>query len=246
MNDVEEIQTVADSETGKKDGAPLPGPGTFSFEDYVLGNSTFPEFHHTVYIDQATGLRLQHLIEEYEKRADEVKHWNAVADGLRKNVTDMVSDDLDTLNDNIQAATERLEMIELEMEQAKERIHSTSIKLSFKVSTVDKLTSVVREAERAFIKKHGRGGGDDDINHMAMKSRYILLAQLSAHCTRVTLADGRVNENPTEKDFGILLDRMISSESVRLLQALNKGLDSSSVWADRVDAGFPGGGADMA
>lgn len=242
---VEEIETVTAPETGKKDGAPLPGPGTFSLGDYVLGNSTFPEFHHVVYIDQATGARLQDLIEEYDACKAEVRRYQAESAKLQEDITDMVSDDLDVLREKIETVSDRMKLLDLEMQQAQEKIHSTRVKLTFQVSNVDKLTSVVREAEKSFNKKHGRGA-DDDINHMALRSRYILLAQLTSYCTRVTLSDGRINESPTEQDFGVLLDRMISSESVRLLQAINKGLDSATTWAERVDAGFPGGGTDMA
>jgi hypothetical protein len=131
------------------------------------------------------------------------------------------------------------------MKQLEADIKKTSMTLTFQLDNIDKLTSVARGAERAFIKKHGKGHGEDDFNHLSLRARYVLLAQLDEFCVGIVSASGNPIEKPSPQGFGVMLDRLIPSESVRLLQALNKGLDSSATWASRIDAGFPGGGSDM-
>lgn len=234
MSDVEE------SVSGTVDTRGLvPGPDTFNFEDYVVGKSTFPTFKHTVYLDQEAGARLQDLIDESGDLEAKIKKYeNDRSDRLGLSMVDDSTIDVSEVYDRLKAVSE--EMKELEKE-----IKSTGLTLVFQVSTVDKLTTVVREAEKAFIKKHGRGA-DDDISHMSLKSRYILMAQLKAYCIKVISSEGIESKPPSEQGFGVLLDRLISSESVRLLQSLNKGLDSGTTWAEKVDAGFPGGGAVVA
>lgn len=236
MNDVEE------NVPGTKETPGLvPGPGTFSFEDFVVGKSTFPKFRHKVYLDQAAGVKLQDLIDEAENIQLKIKRYESSRDLENRSGLSMVDDsgmDISDLND-------RLKAIEVEMVEVEKTIADTGLTLIFQVSTIDKLTSVVRDAEKAFTKKHGRGN-EDDINHMSMRSRFVLLAQLAAYCVGVEDAHGNTAPTPDEKGFTLLLDRMISSESVRLLQAINKGLDSATTWAERVDAGFPGGGVVVA
>src|SRR5687768_4670381 len=47
-------------------GYPEPGPDNFSFEDYLEGISTFPEFDHTAYLDQQSGSEYARVLEEFD------------------------------------------------------------------------------------------------------------------------------------------------------------------------------------
>jgi hypothetical protein len=222
-----------------------PDRETFSFDSYVQGHSTFPTFEHTVYLDQAKGLALQTAIEKYDELAEKRGKLIEAQESPRSRSSSLVSDFAETISVDIDEIETSMRALETEMKELEEGIKKTSMTLTFQLDNIDKLTSVARNAERAFIKKHGKGHGDDDFNHMSMRARYVLLAQLDEFCIGIVSASGNPIEKPGAQGFAVMLDRLIPSESVRLLQALNKGLDSSATWASRIDAGFPGGGADL-
>lgn len=223
---------------------PPPNAESFSFDDYLEGNSTFPEFPHTVYLDQATGVQLQEVIDKYEELAAETEKMRESQQALRYPGAALVSEESEEVAVKILAAEKRLGELEGQMNELSEKIKKSGMTLTFQLSTVDHLTQVVRAAEKTFHKQHGRGD-NDDVNHMALRSKYILLGQLEAFCIRITAANGTDIPRPDRAGYEKLLERLIPSESVRLLSRLNEGLDSSTKWADRVDAGFPGGGPVM-
>lgn len=222
-----------------------PNAETFSFESYISGNSTFPTFEHTVYLDQARGYALQGLIEKYEELTAKRQGLLEEQSSPRSRSASLVSDFAENLSEDIEVIESELTELGSRMALLETEIKKTSMTLTFQLSNIDRLTSVTRSAERAFLKKHGKGGGEDDFNHTTLKGRYVLLAQLDEFCTKVTSASGNPITKPTQDGFSLMLDRLVPSESVRLLIAINRGLDSSASWASRVDAGFPGGGADL-
>lgn len=222
-----------------------PDRETFSFESYVQGHSTFPTFDHTVYLDQSKGLALQHAIEKYEELSAKRRELIESQESPRSRSSALTSDFAESTSVDIEEIEASLKALEAEMKKLEEDIKKTSMTLTFQLDNIDKLTSVARTAERAFIKKHGKAHGEDDFNHMSLRARYVLLAQLDEFCVAIKSANGNPIEKPGPQGFSTLLDRLIPSESVRLLQALNKGLDSSASWATRIDAGFPGGGSDL-
>lgn len=222
-----------------------PDRETFSFESYVQGHSTFPTFEHTVYLDQAQGLALQHAIEKYEELSAKRRALIETQETPRSRGSSFTNDFAESTAVDIEDIEDAMKALEIEMKTLEDGIKKTSMTLTFQLDNIDKLTSVARGAERVFIKKHGKGQGEDDFNHLSLRARYVLLAQLDEFCIGIRSANGNPIEKPGPQGFGIMLDRLIPSESVRLLQALNKGLDSSASWASRIDAGFPGGGSDM-
>jgi hypothetical protein len=226
-------------------GWDAPSRETFSFESYVQGHSTFPTFEHTVYLDQALGLALQKAIDKYEELSAKRRDLIDTQESPRSRSASLTSDFAESTSLDIEEIEASMTALEIEMKQLETDIKKTSMTLTFQLDNIDKLTSVARNAERAFIKKHGKGQGDDDFNHLSLRARFVLLAQLDEFCTGIVSASGNPIEKPGPQGFAVMLDRLIPSESVRLLQALNKGLDSSASWASRIDAGFPGGGADL-
>lgn len=226
-------------------GWEAPSRETFSFDSYVEGHSTFPTFEHTVYLDQARGLALQTAIEKYEELSEKRRTLIETQESPRSRSSSLVSDFAETVSLDIEEIEASMKALETEMKELEEQIKKTSMTLTFQLDNVDKLTSVAKNAERSFIKKHGKPHGDDDYNHMSLRARYVLLAQLDEFCKSIVSASGNPIEKPGPQGFAVMLDRLIPSESLRLLQALNKGLDSSATWASRIDAGFPGGGADL-
>lgn len=227
------------------DEAPVPGPDTFSFDDYISGKSTFPEFSHTVYLDQATGIDLANAVDEYDALAKRghgiLRRQGAMAEMARASLVD---DEVEKMAEELDDIESRTGELEKTIKSLEDKVKESGLTLVFQVGTAHKLGKVIRRAEREYNKRHGKGS-DEDVEYVTGKGRHVLIAQLVAYCTKIVLPDGTEQKPPGEEGFGKLLDSLISSESVRLLVALNKSLDSSGKWAERVDAGFPGGGTDM-
>lgn len=224
------------------DEAPVPGPNTFNFNDYISGISTFPEFSHTVYLDQASGIALADAAEEYDSLAKRAKTIMR-RQGLTSSAS-LVDDEVEQMAEELDVIEAKAKDLEKVITGLEEKVKSSGLTLTFQVGTAQKLGKVVRRAEKEYIKRHGKGA-DDDPEYITGKARHVLIAQLVAYCTKITLPDGTDQKAPDEEGFSRLIDALISSESVRLLTALNRSLDSSGKWAERVDAGFPGGSADV-
>lgn len=222
-----------------------PGPDTFSFDAYIKGKSTFPEFSHTVYLDQAAGVELGELIQDYE---DAVKTLGGLKlkqeRAIESNSLSLADDTLSDLAEQIDAQERLIESIDLQMTELTDKIKATSITLNFQAGTPQKYGKVVRSAEKEYLKLHGKVR-EDDMEHATARTRLVLVAQLSAYCTSWETPDGQKYEPPNKESMGSMVDQLITSEMLRLMTALHKGLDASAEWASRIDAGFPGGGADL-
>lgn len=216
-------------------------PSVFDFNAYISGTATFPEFEHTVYLDQRSGIDLYELSQEYDKHAERGREIMRIQANMAESSTRSF---VDEEAEDLAAELEKIEKVTAELapkiNALERKIRQSALKLVFQGGTAQKLGAVVRQAEKEFHKKHGRKD-DTDLEYLTAKSKAILAAQLTAYCTKIVLADGTEQDPPNSVGFMQLLDALISSESVRLMATLNKSLDSSADWAEKVDAGFPGG-----
>lgn len=223
------------SESGGSD------PSEFDFNAYVAGASSFPKFSHTVFLDQEGGVELHRASSRYDKmverRSEILDTQERMAESPTRSLVDEAAEELSAELANIER---KLAELGPQINDLHARVASSALKLHFQSGTADKLGRVVRQAEKNFHKKHGKKD-DSDVEYITARSKALLSAQLAAYCTGITLADGTYQEAPNEVGFNTLLDSLISSESVRLMTTLNQNLDSSADWADKVDAGFPGG-----
>lgn len=216
-------------------------PATFDFNAYLSGTATFPQFHHTVFLDQRSGIELHELSEKYDKHADRGREIMQIQSNISESSTrSFVDSEAEDLVDELAEIERVTAELAPRINELEERIRQSSLKLVFQVGTAQKLGQVVRQAEKEFHKKNGRKE-DADVEYITSKSKAILAAQLTAYCIKIVLADGTEQDPPNSEGFIRLLDSLISSESVRLMTTLNKSLDSSADWAEKVDAGFPGG-----
>jgi len=221
-------------------------PEDFDFTAYIAGVSSFPEFQHTVYLDQANGIALHAAIEEYDQLAARGREINRLQERMAESATrSLVDEEAEELNKELDAIVAKTTALEPKLAELEEKVRRSAVTLHFRTGTAQKLGQVVQAAEKEFHKKHGRKN-TDDIEYITAKSKHILTAQLAAYCTKISLPDGREQDAPDASGFEALLDKLISSESVRLMTTLNKSLDSSGEWADRIDAGFPGGRSEQA
>lgn len=228
----------------KNNAAPESGgsdPSGFDFNAYVAGASSFPTFSHTVFLDQEGGVELHRVSERYDKlverRSEILDTQERMAESPTRSLVDEAAEELSAELSGIERKCSELSP---QISDLHNRVASSSLRLHFQSGTAEKLGRVVRQAEKNFHKKHGKKD-DSDVEYITARSKALLAAQLAAYCTGITLADGTYQEAPNENGFNTLLDSLISSESVRLMTTLNQNLDSSADWANKVDAGFPGG-----
>lgn len=223
-----------------------PGPDNFDFDAYIKGKSTFPTFAHTVYLDQESGVALGELIESYEAAVKTIGGLRLKQErAMETGALSIADDTLSELAELIDAEERRIESIDLQMTEMTEKIKDTALTLNFQAGTPQKYGKVIRQAEKEYIKTNGKVH-DDDMEHVTARTRHVLVAQLAAYCVSVTTPDGVTHPGaPSKQSLGDLVDSLIASETLRLLTALHRGLDASAEWASRIDAGFPGGSADV-
>jgi chaperonin cofactor prefoldin len=229
-------------------GNPEPGPESFNFEDYLEGKATFPVFEHTAYLDQRSGAELGTVLDDLEALAQQ---HDVVEKLIRKRSETSANSFVDSVMDDFQEQRETLEseikVLASTRDELQNKIVKSGITLAFQVKTPEELGSVTREATRQFHKDnpHFKGINEDDLDYITARSRYTLAAQISHFCTEMRLPDGRVVPSPTRAGADSLLKKLISSEMMRLMESVGTGLSASRDWADKIDAGFPGGGADV-
>lgn len=234
------------SEQSTETGGVAPDQNTFDFSAYIAGKSTFPGFKHTVYLDQESGMELVRVSDEYTKMAERAKEIQRILSSMGESSgVPLVSEEMDELYEEVQQIETDTTALEPTIERLKKKVHASGITLKLSVGTAERLAQVVRAAEREYDKKHGRKK-DDDPEYITGKAGYVLAAQLEEFCVGIELPDGTEQSPPSVDGFRDLLGRLIASESVRLMTVLNEKLDSSVTWADQIDAGFPGGGDDVA
>lgn len=229
-------------------GSPESGPDNFSFEDYLEGNSTFPVFEHTAYLDQRSGAELGEVVEELEELV--LKLGQIEAD-IRKRTESPSNSFVDSVLDDMLEQRAELEKtvdrVSARAEELQKKIVKSGITLVFQVKTPEELGTVTREAARQFHKENPgfKGATEDDLDYITARSRYTLTAQIAHFCSEVRLPDGRKVPPPTRQGADLLLKKLISSEMMRLMESVGTGLSASRDWANKIDAGFPGRGADV-
>lgn len=229
-------------------GHPEPGPDNFSFEDYLEGKSTFPVFEHTAYLDQKSGAELGVLDEDLDTLT---RQLGAVEGQARKRVessaNSFVDSVLDDLNEQKESLEAEIQKLSARRDELCKKIIASGITLVFQVKTPEELGTVTREATRQFHKENPnyKDASENDLDYITARSRYTLTAQIAHFCAEVKLPDGRTVPAPTRSGADMLLRRLISSETMRLMESVGNGLSASRDWADRIDAGFPGGSADV-
>jgi hypothetical protein len=229
-------------------GIPEPGPDNFSFEDYLEGQSTFPVFDHTAYLDQKSGAELGALYEDLDTLAEQ---FEAVEKQIRKRTETSANSFVDSVLDGYLETRgeleEKIKALSAERDVLQKKILASGITLVFQVKTPEELGTVTREATRTFHKENPnfKDASENDLDYITARSRYTLTAQISHFCIEMHLPDGRTVPPPTRSGADLLLKKLIASETMRLMESVGNGLGASRDWADKLDAGFPGGSADV-
>lgn len=230
-------------------GSPEPGPDTFDFEAWLDEKSTFPVFDHIAYVDQKSGAKLAALYDEVEELvAEQGALDKQIQQRNQDNSISFVDMQLDRMLADRERIDERLTELMDQRDGLQTAIKESAITLTFQVKTPEELGTVTREATREFHKSNkqwANGGKEDDADYVTARMRHLLVAQVVHFCTGMKLSTGREVAPPTKAGAEKLLRLLISSELVRFMESIATGLSASQEWADKLDAGFPGGSADV-
>ena len=237
---------MQDETSEKKSGFDTkPGPDNFDLNKYIAAKSTFPVFDHRVFLDQEAGAELGDLDDHHASVLKKIENYReAQRLHLEGGDLSLADDRLADIAVAIDECEQELERLAPLMSELREKILATSLVLHFKAGTPQKYGKVLRQAEKEYTKAHGKVD-ENDVEHITGRTRNMLVHQLAAYCVKVETSDGVKHDPLDVEGFGNLVDSLISSETMRLLTEMNKGLDASNDWASRVDAGFPGGGTDV-
>lgn len=230
-------------------GIPEPGPDTFNFDDYLEGKATFPTFEHTAYLDQESGARLGAVMAELEAL---VSQQEETEKRIKARSSEAGNSFVDTLMDQLLEEREELDVsikaALAERDELNKKIVSSGLTLVFQVKTAEELGTVTREANRQFRKENPqfKNADENDLDYLTARTRYTITAQIAHFCVNMKVP-GRDEPvpPPTRKQADSLLLKLISSELMRLMDTVGTGLSASQDWADKIDAGFPGGSPDM-
>lgn len=236
------------TEQNTEPGYPEPGPDTFSFEDYLDGVSTFPVFDHTAYLDQRSGAELGKVLDGIEELIDRQTVLDKQIEARTQRPSNsFVDNGLEDMTEEREALDKQLADLLAQRDELTEKIKKSAIVLTFQVKTPEELGTITREAQREFYKvnRQFKNVPEDDLDHITARSRFMLVAQITHFCSGMTLADGREVPPPTREGANKFLGSLISSEMMRLMESVGTGLSASQEWANKLDAGFPGGSADV-
>lgn len=240
---------MTEQDTTTVPGSPEPGPDTFDFEAWLEGESTFPVFEHTAYLDQRSGAELGRVEDELEELVLQQQALDKKIEIRgQQSGNAFVDAGLDSMLEDRRELDEQMQKLLDRREELSKAIRSSAITLTFQVKTPEELGTVNRDATRQFHKDHPqfKGADDNNLEYITARSRYTLAAQIAHFCTGMKLhRDGRTVPSPTQKGADALIGRLISSEFMRLMESIANGLSASQDWANKLDAGFPGGGPDV-
>lgn len=241
---------MTEQDIKKVPGVPEPGPENFDFEAWLEGEATFPEFEHTAFLDQKSGVELARVEEEIEELVSEQSDLEKRIETRRQEASGAFVDMLlDSMLSEHESLTKHLEMLLKKREELREKIKKSAVTLYFQVKTPEELGTVTREATRQFHAEMGEKfakASENDMDMVTARSRYTLTAQIAHFCTGMTLhRTGAHVPPPTRQGADSLLRKLISSEVMRLMESIGTGLSASQEWADKIDAGFPGRSADV-
>lgn len=229
-------------------GLPEPGPDTFNFDAYLEGKSTFPTFKHTAYLDQEAGSQLGAVLDELETLiARQEQTERRIKARTEESSNAFVDPLLDELVEEREEISTLIGEALVQRGELNQTIVDSALTLVFQVKTAEELGTVTREATRKFRKENPqyRNTDENDLDYLTARSRYTVTAQIAHFCTSMLDSKGRKAPAPTQAQADALLTRLISSEMMRLMESVGTGLSASRDWANKIDAGFPGGSADV-
>lgn len=224
----------------------VPGPDNFSIDSYVNGGFTFPVEKHVVYRDQASGFQLDALEREQQELNTKKGKLEKRLEIMDKNqVSGLADDGRNDIMEEIDVIDGRIAEIKPRLNALYEKVWNSRITLILQFDSMKKVTKMIRKAERAFDKENGKGS-EDDHDYQADKGQYVTVCQLVSYCKGIIFPDSDEPRPPlSHEGFDELMDKLMSSELVRLMAVVNKAVDMSAQWSARIDAGFPGRSPDM-
>lgn len=232
----ENIKVQATAEGERKDKHievpdSIPTMETFDLDDFVQEKCTIPIVGVTVFLDADAGKQLF----DAENRRDElnaalVEVNNSSAPKLAVGETNPKMVKLDQLQRDITLLDEKIAGLE-------ERVRSSALLIELQVADA-KMPDRVRDTIRAAL------GGNPSEEKFAEETMTAMLAEATV---RIMRTDGKVIKGPVSvESMKGLRDKLIVTESTKLVAGLYEALNLNVQWMANVDAGFPGRDADVA
>lgn len=222
-----------------------PSGDSFDFGKYVSENASFHTFEHQLYLNQELGVRMAMLEQQYDELAQRGRVLSARKQKLDEQVRSFVDPEYDKVSAELEKIVQQTDLMAEQLADMNNKLAESSMVLHFQGGNAEKYGKVLRDAEAAFEKRHGRKS-NTDLEWLTLKGRWMTSSQLAAYCTHLVTADGTKRPAPSREGFADLLENLITTEQVRLMNSLQKGLDAEIAWQRKLDAGFLGRSTDLA
>jgi hypothetical protein len=232
----ENIKVEATAEGGRKDKHievpdAMPTPATFSLNDFVQEKCTVPIVGVTVFLDADAGKQLYDAqVKRDELNIEMVEVNNSTAPKLAVGETNPKMVRLDQIQREVALLDAKIAGLE-------ERVRSSALLIELQV-TDPKMPDRVRETIRAAL-----GGNTEDEKF----SEEAMTGMLAEATVRIMRTDGAVIKGPISMEsMRSMRNRLIVTESTKLVAGLYEALNLNVQWMANIDAGFPGRDADVA
>lgn len=209
----------------------MPTVETFDLDDFVQEKCTIPVVGVTVFLDADAGKQLY----DSQNRRDElnaalVEVNNSTAPKLAVGETNPKMVRLDEIQRDITLLDEKIAGLE-------ERVRASALLIELQVADA-KMPDRVRDTIRAAL------GGNPNEEKFAEETMTAMLAEATV---RIMRTDGKVIKGPVSKEsMAGLRNKLIVTESTKLVAGLYEALNLNVQWMANIDAGFPGRDADVA
>lgn len=236
-------------------GNPESGADSFDFLSWLERKAKFPKFDHTAFLDQEAGAALADVDDELEELAEENERLGALLRRHQENPSGALVDvDMDKHLQRAEEVGRRIDALAERRKELERRVLDSRVRLFFEVKNPEEMGMITRQATREFEERHPeyKDAGDDDLDVLTIRSRYVLAAQIAYFCTHMVVIDEETGEPrtvpaPNRAGAEAFLGRLITSETMRLMEAIGTKLAANRDWASSLDpdAGFPGRGSDV-
>lgn len=209
----------------------MPTPATFNLDDFVQEKATVPVVGVTVFLDADAGKQLyevQQRQEELNTALIEVNNSTKPVLAVGETNPKMVK--LDEIQRELSLLEEKTEVLE-------GRVRSSALLIELQVAD-HKMPERVRNS---IAKALGGEAADDLLSEQSMT------AMLAEATVRIMRTDGAVIKGPVPvAQMESLRQKLIVTESTKLVAGLYEALNLNVQWMANVDAGFPGRDTDVA
>jgi hypothetical protein len=209
----------------------MPTAETFDLDDFVQEKATVPVVAVTVFLDADAGKQLYEAqMRQEELNSAEVDLNNSTSPKLAVGEVNPKMVKLDDIRQELSSLGETIAGLE-------GRVRSSALLVELQISD-----HKMPERVRGIIANAMSGQQDE-----AELSEKAMTATLAEATVRIMRTDGAVIKGPVPVEkMKNLREKLVVTESTKLVQGLYEALNLNVQWMANVDAGFPGRDSDVA